>query len=199
MPRKKLIKTHEHVYHISTRSNSKEWFYLPSHEVWSICLGVLEEGCERFEIEIHAFVLMNNHYHLMLRTPKCDIDKFMQFFNKKMSDRINMSTGRINHVFGARYRWSIITDERYYLNVLKYLYQNPLRANICGRVEHYPYSTLEHHNFKFPIRPYLLNPDLSWLNQRYSPEDQNRIKQGFKRPYYRPNYSKSSRRNDYIL
>ncbi|MGI4993536.1 transposase [Halobacteriovorax sp. GFR7] len=190
MPRKKLIRSSEHVYHITTRSNSKEWFYLPLHECWNICVELISEGLERFSVELHAFVLMNNHYHLMARFPKANIDKFMHFYNKNMSRRINMSTGRINHVFGGTYKWSLINSERYYFNAIKYLYQNPVRANICSRVEDYPYSTLHEKRYKIKTSSYLTSIDLHWMNELYSKESVDRIRKGFKRTHFRPSYDK---------
>lgn len=199
MPRKKLIRTREHVYHITTRSNSKEWFYLPNVEVWRICLETLKRGYKEFKVEIHAFVLMSNHYHMMVRTPECDIDKFMHFFNKTMSNRINQSTGRINHVFGGTYKWSIVETERYYRNALKYLYQNPLRAELSECAESYPYSTLKKNRLGFPIHCYIKNLDMDWINQLYSEDDQERIRKGFKRKIFKPKYEQSSRRNTLIM
>ena len=195
MPRKKLIRTREHVYHVTSRSNNKEWFYIPSNEAWKISLRLLRKSILKFKIDIHAFVLMNNHYHLMVKTPECDIDVFMQYFNRNMSLRINQSTGKINHVFGGPYKWSIINNNKYYLNALKYLYQNPVRAQIVSRVESYPYSTLNECQLGFKLKCYEDHLCLDWLNQHYLIEDQIRIKNGLRRTHFKPTAEKSSRRH----
>lgn len=201
MSRRKLIRNNKFVYHITTRSNSKEWFYLPSKEVWAIATELLAEAQLKFDIEIHNFVLMNNHYHLLVRTPNSDIDKVMGMFNKKMSDKINYSSGRININFGGRYRWNIIQKKSYYLNAYRYIYQNPIRANISKTAEGYPYSTLQLElgkiNLPFKVKNYMSNIDLVWINNRFSLESESRIKKGFRKAIFKPSYD-SKRRNSQL-
>jgi putative transposase len=158
MPRRKLIRTNEFPYHITSRSNNKEWFYIPAQDVWKYSNDLLCQGQQRFGIKVEAFVLMSNHYHLCLYTPKSNIDNFMQFFNKRLGERISRQAGRINRIFGAPYKWNLITDQKYYLNVIRYIYQNPLREGLCTRVELYPYSDL-----KFQSKH---TNKLEWLNLR---------------------------------
>ncbi len=140
MPRRNLIRTKLFPYHVTTRSNNKEWFYIPIDEVWRYCRELLKEGEKEFKVEIEGFVLMSNHYHMCLFTPEENLDKFMRFFNKGLSEKISRHAGRINRIFGAPYNWTLIRNEQYYYNVLRYIYQNPLRAGVVKRCEDYPYS-----------------------------------------------------------
>lgn len=154
MPRKKLIRTSTFPYHVTTRCNNKEWFYTNLDDVYGYSLKLLSKLNENpYNAKIHAFVLMSNHYHLLIETPLENIDKCMQFFNKKLSIYINYKAQRINHVFGGRYFWSIIKDDYYYACVTRYIYQNPLRSNIVSDVEEYKYSTLQNRNIGFKLRP----------------------------------------------
>lgn len=82
MPRAKLIRSDSAPYHITSRSNNREWFYIPTLDVWSYSRKLLREGALRFNVQVDAFVLMSNHYHLCIHTPEAGVDKFMQFFNK---------------------------------------------------------------------------------------------------------------------
>jgi REP element-mobilizing transposase RayT len=142
MPRKNLIRSEEFPYHVTSRCNNRDWFYIPLGETWKICNELLREGQKRFEVKIDAFVLMDNHYHMLIYTPKANLDKFMQFFNKNLGARIANKSGRINRVFGAPYKWNLILSQSYYMNVVRYIYQNPLRANICKKCQDYPFSDL---------------------------------------------------------
>jgi putative transposase len=90
------------------------------------CSRVLKTNQKKYCVKIQAFVLMNNHNHLVVRTPCKNLDKFMRQINTLISKRINSSFGRINHVFGERYQWSLVTEKYYYNSVIKYVYQNPL-------------------------------------------------------------------------
>ena len=85
---------------------------------------------------------MSNHYHLIITTPNEDIDKFMYELNKSISLLVRLESSRINQIFGGRYKWSIIDNRSYLYNVLRYVYQNPVRAGLAKRCEHYPYSSL---------------------------------------------------------
>jgi len=88
MPRKNLIRTNLYPYHVTIRSNNKEWFDLPREIVWKICLRAMVLANQKHPVRIQAFVLMANHYHLLIWTPQCNLDRFMSVFNvarKKIS------------------------------------------------------------------------------------------------------------------
>ena len=73
MPRKKLIRTDQFPYHVTTRTNNKNWFSLPLEETWNICLRSLHKANKLNKVNLHAFVLMKNHYHLLLETPEANL------------------------------------------------------------------------------------------------------------------------------
>src|SRR5690554_1656328 len=116
MPRKRLIRSSRCPYHVVTRSHNKEWFPLEIRLVWEICLDSLARAHKRHPIELISFVLMSNHYHLMLRTPDENLDKVMYEFNKYISLEIRKRAGKINQVFGGRYKWCLIQSNRYLAN-----------------------------------------------------------------------------------
>lgn len=65
MPRKPLIYTHLYPYHITARANNREWFNLQKSLIWQIMCDEASKICERQKFLIHAFVLMENHYHMI--------------------------------------------------------------------------------------------------------------------------------------
>jgi REP element-mobilizing transposase RayT len=143
MPRKPTIFTSEYPYHIRARSNNREHFYLPVDECWSICSELLQEANIKFGFQVHAFLIMNNHYHLIATaTNEYPLYKVMEWFQRSVTRRINDRAARINHVFGGPYKATIILSEDYYRYAIKYLYRNPVEALMVKNVEHYPYSTL---------------------------------------------------------
>lgn len=199
MPRKNLIRTSHFPYHITIRSNNREWFQLELSNVWKICLESIQYALKKHPVNIQAFVLMSNHYHLQVWTPKCDIDRFMFYLNSSISEKIRSRTNRINRIFGDRYKWCIITSEEYYQTVLKYLYQNPLRANLCNRCENYPYSTLNYvkNQRVLPFNLYQpffgdLKTYLNWINQETL--EKYKFSDAIRKPIYKPHRSSSSRR-----
>lgn len=144
MPRKVLIKSSNHYYHVTTRSNHRHWFALPLDRVWEIACNALHIAQTKTDSQIAQFVLMSNHYHLLIKTPRANLDCFMYFFNKKFSDQLRKESKHINRMFGGRYNHCLITNNSYLINVYRYIYQNPLRAKIVKLCQDYPYSTLWH-------------------------------------------------------
>ncbi len=149
-------------------------------------LGRLQK---EFELQISAFVLMNNHFHLIMLTPKEDIDRVMYFLMKDTTRAIQKRTGRINKIFGGRYKGCIIDNKNYLLAAYKYVYQNPLRAKIVEKAEDYEFSSLnENSRQSLPFQIEEIIPmslqssskllEYRWINETYSPSETQGIKVG---------------------
>lgn len=142
MPRKILIRSPEAIFHVTNRSNNKEWFYVSSNEVWDISTEILSLCTERYEVILHAFVLMSNHYHLLLSAPKNNLDAMMRFFQTEVAREIQRRAGRINHIFGTRYKWSCLWNSSAVAYTFKYIIRNPVRAGLVSKVEDYFFSSI---------------------------------------------------------
>lgn len=142
MPRKIIPICPQDPYHISARCHNQEWFALPMPEVWSIMEDYLYLVGHLYQLKIHAFVLMSNHFHWILTAPDGNLSNALLYFMRETSKEITRLTGRINQTYGARNYKTHLSSYHYFMNTYKYIYQNPLRAGICDRVENYPYSTL---------------------------------------------------------
>lgn len=142
MPRKIIPLSETDPYHITARCINKQWFDIPMNEVWSIMedyLWILNKG---FGIEIFSFVLMSNHFHMIVRQPQMNLSESMQYFMRETSRTIGGRAGRINQTYGSRFFRSRIGNLRYFHCAYKYVYRNPVEARLCLRPEDYPYSTL---------------------------------------------------------
>lgn len=195
MPRKKLIRTHEFPYHICSRSNNKEWFKIPQNQVWDYCLKALNYSYQKCSVDLHAIVLMANHYHLLVSTPDSNIDTFMFFFNKAFSDSLRVHSKRENRVFGGPYNWSLIDEFNYLYNVTRYIFQNPIRAGLVEKVEEYPYSSIfyEKNRIWFPLPIIQLfdkantsNHMLSWYNSVPPRLEDSYIRKGLRKSSFQP-------------
>lgn len=151
-----------------------------------------------YHIKISAFVLMNNHFHLLVLTPNEDIDRIMYFFMKEVTLEIQRYTGRINKIFGGRYKGSLITDYGYLVNVYKYICRNPIEVNLVLNAEDYPYSTLFYKASKglrltFKLEPVLpshafdkyenLNEFL-WINQKFEKSESDSVSCGLQKTIF---------------
>lgn len=102
-------------------------------------LGKLQK---EFDLKISAFVLMDNHFHLLMLTPSEDIDRVMYFFMKNSTLAMQKHCGRINKIFGGRYKGCLIDNQSYLLNAYRYILRNPVRAGISQFAQDYTYSSL---------------------------------------------------------
>lgn len=200
--RKPLIKTADTPYHITARSNNKEFFYIELTELWQIFMECFNQAQEQYCCEFHAFVLMSNHYHLLISTPHGNIDEVMHYIQREVARRANKSCSRINHFFGGRYKWSVIDTENYYWNVVKYIFRNPVRANLCQHVESYNFSSLNTNakDFNWHMTDFFQNKndtialDLDWLNETYLQEIEESIRSALRRSEFVLPRDKSSGR-----
>lgn len=192
MPRKNLIRTNIFPYHVTSRCHNKEWFDLPMQEVWIFAQKSLSEAHKLYPIELISFVLMGNHYHMILKTPSENLDLFMREFNRRFALKIRNKSEKINQVFGGRYKWSLISASHYFVNCYRYVYQNPVRAGISRRCEEYPFSTLRYlincKPFIIPIYDHYGFKDewgLRWLNESISDQEKRCIRTGLTRSEFR--------------
>lgn len=188
MPIKPLIHSKNIPYHVTARANNKEWFTLPLQEMWILSQLSLKEATDIHPVEVISFVLMNNHYHMLILTPKGNLDSFMYEFNKRLALKIKERTGQINRIFGGRYKWCLIESQKYFLNCYKYVYQNPVRAGIVNHCEDYPFSTLRMlvKNLKFSVPVYDRygfkdEYGLRWLNQKIDSEEELELRKSLSR------------------
>jgi putative transposase len=180
MPRAPTVLQSEYPYHVSARCINQEWFSIPMDEVWAIMSEQLAFIRRGFDIQIIAFVLMNNHFHLLVRTPLANLSEGIGWFMRETSRTLTRSGNRINQTWGGRHFRSLIKTDHYLLNAYKYLYHNPIHAGLCNSVLDYPYSTLPGilglQKIIMPVEEDLILFDdidgtLNWLNRK--PNEQN--------------------------
>lgn len=198
MTRKPIERSNTNYYHITARSNNREYFYLPQEIVWDIFMIELDILQTKYRIKIPAFVMMSNHFHLLVLTPDEDIDRIMYFFMKRTTIEIQRLSGRINKIYGGRYKGSIINNYSYLVNVYKYIYLNPVKANITSKAEFYPYSTLyfkHNSSMKLPIKIEEIIPkhafknyddldELKWINLSFKESEYESVKTGLRKSIF---------------
>lgn len=201
MPRKNLIRNSEVPYHIVSRSRNKDWYELPMELMWCISMESFKYALGKHNAFIHAFVLMSNHYHLLITTPDANIDKFMFEFNRKFSERVRENSIRINQIFGGRYKWSLVKNSSYLSTVYRYIYRNPCEAGIVDLVEEYSYSTLRALDIPFPIIDLLDAPfseQLKFFNEMAQKNERDFIRKGMKKKFFEAPINRVSRKKEFL-
>jgi REP element-mobilizing transposase RayT len=96
---------------------------------------------ERFGVEIHAYVLMANHYHLLIRTRYANLSKAIQWLGLSYSMWFNRRYERTGHLFQGRFKSFVIEDDHYFTAMCLYIHRNPIRAGIVENLLEYPWSS----------------------------------------------------------
>lgn len=191
MPRKQIIKQSEFAYHVYNRSIDKKFFNVPMYKLWEIFCQEAYAMSVIWNARIHAAVLMGNHFHMLLSTPDSNIGACMCDFQSELARGISILKGTDGYRFSSRYKWSIIKTPAHFATMVRYIYQNPVRAGIVSQAEHYPYSTLrgllgyESHKIPLWVHPmgveYQEKPACDWLQQinlRFSKSESRAIWRG---------------------
>ena len=128
------------IYHVIQRGNNKE-FIFERQEDKAFLLG--EVVCRQTGLgyRLIGYVILDNHYHLLLQTNCVQLKAIMHRINNKYAKYCNDRYGRTGHVFEQRYKAILVQDEQYLLTLLRYIHQNPVRAGICAKAEQYEWSS----------------------------------------------------------
>jgi REP element-mobilizing transposase RayT len=128
------------LYHLLSRGNEgKDIFDDDRDRV--IFLDTVGEMSERFEMSVYAYVLMRNHYHLMVRTERANLKKAMHWFGTTYTQRFNIRHSRKGHLFQGRYKSILVQNDAYLLQLSCYIHRNPLRAGFVKRLADYRWSS----------------------------------------------------------
>jgi REP element-mobilizing transposase RayT len=128
------------LYHVFSRGNNQQDIYLTDDDR-SLFLDTIGQMSDRFDIDIFAYVLMNNHYHLLLRTPKANLSRTMQWLGTTYTRRFNIEHFQSGHLFQGRYKSILVENDAYLLQLSYYIHNNPLHAGIVKRLISYRWSS----------------------------------------------------------
>ena len=140
MGRKPRVEFQDAIYHVIQRGNNREYIFSKSADK-SYLLSIIEEIKQDIPFQLLGYVIMDNHYHLMVKRGIVDLHKIMQRINNLYSKNYNKQNNRTGHVFEGRYKGILVKDDKYLLSLLRYIHQNPVQAHICKSVKDYPWSS----------------------------------------------------------
>lgn len=128
------------IYHVIARGNNKEYIFKDSIDK-GYFIKQLKEAVADMNYRIFGYVLMDNHYHIIIQTIGKNLQEIMHQINNKYSKYFNAKYKRVGHVFQGRYKAIMVQDERYLIGLLRYVHQNPIQGNLCKAVEEYKWSS----------------------------------------------------------
>ena len=141
MPRRHRLRLTGISHHVIQRGNDRLTIFREEgdYEVFAAFLG---EACRRFSTEIHAYVFMRTHVHLLV-TPRMrmGVEKTMQLATGRYARHFNLRYARTGALFEGRYRLLIVDEAPYWFSCMRYIELNPVRAAIVSRPDAYYWSS----------------------------------------------------------
>jgi REP element-mobilizing transposase RayT len=140
MARKPRIEYEGGLYHVTTRGNQRQKIFRDRGDFVKY-LGILTHYKTRYDFYLYAYVLMNNHVHLLMETQKSPLSKILQGINQRYTMYFNWKYGTTGHLFQGRYKAFICDRDDYLLSLIKYIHLNPVRAQISKAPGEYRWSS----------------------------------------------------------
>ena len=135
----------DYPHHVIQRGNNRQAIFNSSAD-YLYFLDLLHENARKFEVAIHAYVLMSNHFHL-LATPQTHtgLPQMMQAVGRSYVRYFNDMHGRTGTLWDGRYRSTLIQSDQYLLICMAYIDLNPVRAGMVPYPKDYPWSSHGHY------------------------------------------------------
>ncbi|MEY3475517.1 MAG: hypothetical protein RL087_1975 [Pseudomonadota bacterium] len=132
-------------HHVIQRGNNRQAIVRTDADrrAWR---DILADCLEAYSVSLQAYVLMDNHFHLLVTPPSVHaLSRMMQALGRRYVGAHNAVHGRSGTLWEGRYKCSPIETERYFMACMRYIELNPVRAGMVARAEEYPWSSVGHH------------------------------------------------------
>ena len=128
------------IYHITSRGDRREAIYENEADrlQW---LDIISKVCERYNWRVHAYCLMENHYHIVLETADGNLSKGMRQLNGVYTQYFNRQHNRVGHVYQGRYKAILVEKDSYLLELSRYVVLNPIRAGMIKNIDEWHWSS----------------------------------------------------------
>jgi REP element-mobilizing transposase RayT len=127
------------VWHVTCRGNEKREIFRDDHDRRGL-LSLFARAVTILQWRVHAYVLMGNHYHLLLETPEPNLSRGMRQINGVYTQRFNRRHDRVGHLFQGRFHSILVEKEAHLLELVRYVVLNPVRAGLAKSPEEWPWS-----------------------------------------------------------
>jgi len=144
MARKPRIEFEGAFYHVITRGNQRQKVFKDKDDFLKY-LEILSNYKNRYKYFLYAYMLMNNHVHLLIETQEIPLSKILQGINQSYTTYFNRKYKTVGHLVQGRYKAILCDRDEYLLSLVKYIHLNPVRARIVITPDEYQWSS--HHSY----------------------------------------------------
>ena len=132
------------VYHVFSRGNERKDIFRGEAD-YELFLSILIEACLTYDLIIHAYSLMPNHFHLLLETKDSNLSLAMKRILGLYTVCFNRRHKRIGHLFQGRYKALLVDKDNYFHELSRYIHLNPVKAKLVKSPEDHPWSSMKHY------------------------------------------------------
>lgn len=148
-------------HHVIQRGNDRQCIFHDAED-YQVFLKWLREAGRQFKVALHAYVLMPNHFHLLVSPADASgLGKMMQWVGRYYVPYFNRKYQRSGTLWQGRFRATVIDSERYFMTCCRYIELNPVRAAMTEDAAAYPWSSYRHHAGIQPD-PFITDHPLYW-------------------------------------
>lgn len=156
MARQARQKSESGIYHVMMRGINKQAIF-HDEEDYVRFIKVIKKAKQASQFELYAYCLMPNHIHMLIRETEEPLSKIIKRIGCSYVYWYNIKYTRVGHLFQDRYRSEPVETDEYFLAALRYIHQNPVKAEIVQQCSNYKYSS---------FNKYLTSDDL--INKDYT-------------------------------
>lgn len=131
-------------YHVTSRGNERKTVFR-SQKDRERFLSYLESAHYRYGAILHVYCLMDNHYHLLVETPRGNLSQILHHINGAYTTYFNIKHGRSGHLFQGRFKAILVEKDSYGEELSKYIHLNPVRAGLVKNTSEYRWSSYRYY------------------------------------------------------
>ncbi|HEV8712348.1 MAG TPA: transposase [Candidatus Binatia bacterium] len=180
MPRHPRIHAPGLLYHLMARGNNGQAVFLTSAD-YEAFLQALQTTRAHYPFSLYAYVLMPNHFHLLLEVRETATGRLMQALLTGYARRFNRVHQRRGHVFQGRYKAIVCERDSYLLELVRYIHLNPVRAGLVKRPRDWLWSG--HREYLGTAKRGLVNPGPAQGQLATPAQYEAFVREGVKRGY----------------
>jgi REP-associated tyrosine transposase len=133
MPRPPRLEIAGGLYHLISRGNGRKRIFLGDHDRLRF-LRQMRDNLTTHDVVLYAYVLMDNHYHLLVKTHRANLSRFVQRLNTSYALYFHHKHRNPGHVFQGRYRANLVENDEYLVALSRYIHLNPVRTAAARRM-----------------------------------------------------------------
>ena len=154
MARKPRPQSKTGIHHIMLRGINKQTIFHDKEDSYKF-LKLLSHTKEKLDFDIFAYCIMSNHVHLLIKEKENTIGQIIGTVASKFATWYNTKYERVGYLFQDRFKSEAVETNEYFLTVIRYIHQNPVKAGLCKSVDEYEFSSYN----EFISTPFLINRD----------------------------------------